>query len=186
MKRRAPYLLLWIALVAMVVLEAPPTRPDSGAWVMRLLRGEWAGENVAVIALFNLMGVWPWLLAVRLRHELFARRLPAWPFLVLANVGGAFLLLPYFVLRPDPVVPWPLPRWVSWIGHPVFRALLGLVALVLVSWGVALGDWSAFVTTFRTEGFVHIMTFDFLACLAIYLMAAPSPERAVAPSSPGA
>ena len=54
-------------------------------------------------------------------------------------------LLLYFVVRPDPVLTRPLPRWVSWIGHPVFRALLGLVAVVLIAWGVTLGDWGAFV-----------------------------------------
>lgn len=170
MKRRAPYLLLWIALVAIAAFEAPATRADSNAWVMRLLRGEWDGENVTVLALFNVMGVWPWLLAARLKDELFARKLPAWPFVLLANVGGAFVLLLYFVLRPAQVQTRPLPWALGWIGHPVFAALLGLVGAGLGLWALT-GDAAAFAQTFRTEGFVHIMTFDFLACYAIFVLA---------------
>lgn len=176
MRRRAPYLLLWIALVAVAAFEAPPTRADSGAWVMRLIRGEWGGENAAVVALFNVMGVWPWLLAARLRDELFARRLPAWPFVLLANVGGAFVLLLYFVLRPEHVEHRPLPRALAWIGHPVFAAVLGLIGLALAGWAVLAGDLAAFLATFREEGFVHIMIFDFLACHAIFVLA--TAERA--------
>lgn len=169
MKRRAPYLLLWIALVMMAALEAPVTRADSGAWVMRLLRGEWTGENATVLALFNVMGVWPWLLAARLRDELFARRLPAWPFVLLANVGGAFVLLLYFVLRPSDVQTRPLPWLLRWVGRPVFAALLGVVGVALGVWALT-GDLAGFAQTFRTEGFVHVMTFDFLACHAIFLL----------------
>lgn len=170
MTRRAPYLLLWIALVAIAAFEAPATRADSGAWVMRVMRGEWTGESAAVLALFNVMGLWPWLLAARLKDELFARRLPAWPFLLLANVGGAFVLLLYFILRPSVVQARPLPWPLRWIGHPAFAALLGVVGVGLGVWALT-GDAAGFAQTFRTEGFVHIMTFDFIACYAIFVLA---------------
>ena len=90
--------------------------------------------------------------------------------MLLANVGGAFVLLLYFVLRPAEVQTRPLPWALGWIGHPVFAALLGLVGAGLGLWALT-GDAAAFAQTFRTEGFVHIMTFDFLACYAIFVLA---------------
>jgi hypothetical protein len=62
--------------------------------VLRLLTGQWDGEEPVVVALFNLMGVWPFVLAAQLAPWLRRRPLPLWPFALGSMVLGAFVLLP--------------------------------------------------------------------------------------------
>ncbi|HMV69325.1 MAG TPA: hypothetical protein PKA64_20960, partial [Myxococcota bacterium] len=91
---------LWGILALLAFGLAPPARPDWAAWCGRLVSGDWAGEDPAIVAHFQMMGVWPLAWAVLLRRDLRARPLPAWPFVLGSMALGALALLPWFVLRP--------------------------------------------------------------------------------------
>lgn len=163
-------LTVWVGMLAIAIFEAPATRADVWPWVVRLSTGDLVGENPMVVALFFLMGVWPWLLAARLRDELLSRPVPALPFVLGANVLGAFVVAPWFLLRPTHQEPRP-GGLLSWVGSAPVAVLLGAAGAAMLGWGLAAGDPSAFVDTFLSEGFVHVMTFDFVACHLLFVIA---------------
>lgn len=155
----------WLALVVVGFGFAPPQRPDQTAWITDLLLGRWQGENPAVVALFQVMGVWPALLAT-LTVDRFGpgpdRRLPAWPFALASFALGAYAMLPWFFL-PRGGGPFAS-------ATPVRRglaAVLGVAGAALIGWGLTAGDLAGLAHTARTDGFVWPMSLDFVACTAI-------------------
>ncbi|MBX2799558.1 MAG: hypothetical protein KTR31_17915 [Myxococcales bacterium] len=152
---------LWIALVAEALLLSPAPRPDQGAWIVSLLVGDWDGQEPMVVALFQLMGVWPFALAAALAPRLRRRPVPLWPFVAASMVVGAYALLPGLALGGEPVEPQQ--RWQQWLRHRGFLAVLGVVTLGLITWGALAGSVQGYLHAFRTEQFVHLMSLDFLA-----------------------
>lgn len=169
MARLVPWI-LWLGLIG-AAWVAPPTRDDVGPWVWKLLTWDVSGENLVLVALFNLMGVWPWAMASLLVDELLPAehpaswrdRVPALPFVVLANVLGMFVLGVYLVLRRPDRPPARRRAWLAWLGSTPFRAVLALVATGLVAWGLGRGDVAEFLAICGREGFAWTMSFDFLA-----------------------
>ena len=166
------YASLWLLLVADLALLSPPPAPEQGAWIQEALRGQWHGKNPATIALFNIMGLWPFAFASRLSGELRAR-LPAWPFVLGSVVVGAFALLPYLVLRPTPP-PGRDPGWgLRWLAHPAVLAVLGIAALGMAGWGLLRGDLAALATAFRTEQLVQVMSLDCAVLALVFGLSFP-------------
>ena len=143
---------VFLALV-LAAWVAPPMRPDWQSWCGDLLAGRWEGTEPLTVALFQAMGLWPWLMASLLADELrgaaqparWTDRVPAWPFLVLSNVGGMFLLGVYAILRSEPRPPQPPTRWLAWAAHPLLPAAVGVVAVLLVGFGATAGSVTAFL-----------------------------------------
>jgi uncharacterized membrane protein len=50
---------LWLGFLLYAVFFAPPDAPDTLTLIQHLSAGEWEGLNPLIIALFNLMGIWP-------------------------------------------------------------------------------------------------------------------------------
>lgn len=151
---------LWIAFFAAAALFAPATREDVWPWCEALLRGDFAGTDPTVVAHFQLMGVWPLTYLVLLRRDLLARPLPALPFVLGSMALGAFVLLPWFILRPA-ARPQQDDKVAQLLGHVVVRAAISVMAAGLIGWGLATGDLSAWAQVRATEGFVWTMTIDF-------------------------
>lgn len=102
---------LWLGFVGYAFLLAPPDQPETWDLIQRLIRFDVAGVNPLIVALFNLMGVWPGIYAAVLLTDGRGQKIPAWPFVAGAFALGAFALLPYLALRR------PFPEWrgsVSW------------------------------------------------------------------------
>lgn len=156
------YAVVWLSSSVIGMGLAPPNRPDLMAWILRLLTGDWAGENPLVVAHFQLMGVWPLLMIALWRREWWRRgRLPAWPFLLGGFVLGCYVIMPYAFLRREPELGDPgVPRLV-W-------AALGVVFVGLLIWGVAAGDVLAWATAVRTDGFMWPMMWDFLLFAGLF------------------
>ena len=172
---RLAYGMIWLAAVGVAFGLAPPNRPDLWPWVLRLLTGRWEGENPMVVAHFQLMGVWPLLLAALWRRE-WARpgRLPAWPFLIAAFALGCFVLMPYAALRRAPALGNPgVPRLV-W-------AALGLTFVGFSAWGLSAGDVPGWFAAVRGDGFLWPMAWDF--ALFAVLFAAEARGRLVGAAS---
>jgi len=162
MVRRLFLLTLWLAFVVYAFRFAPPDQPDTFQLIQQLSTGQWAGINPAIVALFNLMGIWPLAYAGLALIDGHGQKTPAWPFVLGSFAVGAFLLLPYLVLRqPNPNFNPPKSRLLSlvdsrWLG-------LGLLAgsLVLLGYGIYAGDWADFVAQWQTSRFIHVMSLDF-------------------------
>jgi len=154
--------MLWLGLVGYAFTLAPPNQPDTWDLIQRLIRFEVAGINPLVVALFNLMGVWPGIYAAVLLTDGRGQKIPAWPFVAGSFALGAFALLPYMALRR------PFPRWqgaVPLILRIWNSRLLGAVWLVLtlvfLGYGLSQGSWADWWQAFQTNRFIHVMSLDF-------------------------
>ncbi len=160
--------MVWIGFVAYAVWLAPPDQPETMALIGRLARGDWVGINPAIVALFNLMGIWPMAYACLALVDGHGQRAIAWPFVLGSFALGAFLLLPYLVWRqPNPQFVPPKSRLVAvtesrWLGASL---LVGTIALL--GYGLYAGDWADFVTQWQTSRFIHVMSLDFCLLSAL-------------------
>ena len=98
----ALYLALWLVAVTAPAADAAAVLPD-------LLAFE--GPDAWSIVIFNLMGVWPVLAGAPLLADGPGQRVPAWPFVLLSFAAGAFVLIPYLLLRR-----WGRPRDTAPVG----------------------------------------------------------------------
>jgi hypothetical protein len=149
---------------------SPPSRENQGEWIFRLATFQWEGENQAVAAQFMIMGVWPLLTALLFADRWRSRPLPLWIFHVTSFVNGCYSLLPGIALS-DPARSKPAPAWAR---HPLAPILLGLAGCGLLAYGLVAGDLPGFVHTFRTDGFVWAMTWDFFAFPLLFAIEARS------------
>lgn len=160
---------LWVALMTLALTSSAPTRPDQTEWILRLLAGQWDGEEPLVVALFNGMGLWPFVLAAQTAPWLRGRPVPLWPFALLSLAVGAYVFLPGLVLHGRALPP---ARWQRAVAAPAWRALLAVAALALAGWGALAGHPAAFAAAFRGDAFVHAMTLDFCALWAASILVA--------------
>lgn len=153
---------LWLMLVGLSAVVSPPVRPDVWEWMARVMAGDWTGENPLVLAHFNLMGLWPLVMAMLLVDELRPEEgVPAWPFVVASAMMGAFALLPWFGLRTVPAKTGPRYRLEGLLTSVGAVAGVGLLTLGFAMWGLLLGDVYGWEMARAQEGFMYIMTLDF-------------------------
>lgn len=162
MLRRASFALLWLAFVVYAFGFAPPDQPNTAALIQRLATGDWDGINAAIVALFNLMGIWPLAYAGLAIADGHGQKTPAWPF-VLGSFGvGAFLLLPYLVLRqPNPSFTPPKSKLLALLDSRWWGLVLLMGSLGLMGYGLYAGDWSDFAAQWQSNRFIHVMSLDF-------------------------
>jgi hypothetical protein len=158
---------IWVALIGYAALIAPPDDPDTLELILNLSTGKLEGINPLIIALFNLMGVWPIIYTMVLLFDGKGQKLPAWPFVTASFGVGAFALLPYLALRQaNPEFEGeksPLLKILDsrWLGLAVT-----LGGLILLSYGLIAGDWADFARQWESSKFIHVMSLDFcLLCL---------------------
>ncbi|MBF2097754.1 MAG: DUF2834 domain-containing protein [Gloeomargaritaceae cyanobacterium C42_A2020_066] len=165
--RPAGLWLLWLGFILYAFLLAPPDQPDTLGLIQRLVQGDVAGINPLIVALFNLMGVWPAIYASVLLIDGRGQRWPAWPFVLGSFAVGAFALLPYLALRqPNPQFVGAKGGWLTWWDSRLNGSLLALVTLGLLTYGFSQGNWADFVEAWRTSRFIHVMSLDF-CCLTL-------------------
>ncbi|MEO1094882.1 MAG: DUF2834 domain-containing protein [Cyanobacteria bacterium J06638_28] len=162
MVRRSFFALLWSGFVIYAFGFAPPDSPDTVALIRQLATGDWQDINPIVVALFNLMGIWPMAYAAIALIDGHGQPTPAWPF-VLGSFGlGAFLLMPYLVFRePNPQFLPPKSKLLKLMDSRWFGASLLLGAIVLMGYGFYTGDWENFLYQWQTSRFIHVMSLDF-------------------------
>ncbi|XP_020599016.1 uncharacterized protein LOC110038492 [Phalaenopsis equestris] len=165
---------LWAVLMFYVFRLAPDQTPYRDVYFIQkllYLKGDDAYRmNEVLVALWNIMGLWPMIYSMLLLPTGRSSRskVPVWPFLFLSIFGGAYALIPYFVLwKPPPpaigedeIRKWPLNFLESRISASVVLAAgLSLVAYALF----ANGDvWTEFYQYFRESKFIHVMSLDFV------------------------
>ncbi len=170
---------LWWMLLLAAFLLAPPVRADWGPWAFRLAMGDWTGEEPLIVVVFNTMGVVPLLFASLLRDSLRARPVPAWPFVLASGGMGIFALLPYLVVRSNDSTVRPLrPTLQRLFGGQALPMAMVVVLGLLGAWGLREGDGSQLSYMMRHDGFVAVMTLDFVLCHTLF--AAMAWERGMA------
>lgn len=167
MNRKLGFGLLWVSFAVYAFFLAPPNQPDTFELIKNLSTGKWDGINPLVIALFNIMGIWPMIYSGLIFSDGREQKIPAWPFAVGSFGVGAFALLPYLALREanpkftgskDIVLKIFDSRWLG--------VALTIGTLVLLSFGLLKGDWADFIQQWQNSRFIHVMSLDFcLLCL---------------------
>ena len=161
MGKQRLFWLLWIAFISYALLAAPPNQPDEQQLIQNLLTGHWQAINPIIVALFNLLGIWPVIYACLMVIDGRGQKVAAWPFVAAAFGAGVFAILPYLALR-QPQIKFSGHKHLGlkildsrWIG-----VILSLASAGLVAYGLT-GDWSDFFHQWQTSRLVHVMGLDF-------------------------
>lgn len=171
MSRKIGFALLWIAFSTYAFVFAPPDNPDTITLITNLSTGKIAGINPLIVALFNIMGVWPLIYSCVLFADGRGQKIRAWIFATLSFGVGAFALLPYLALRePNPEFSGTKNIFLKILDSRFTGIVLTLGAAALVAFGLTKGDWSDFVGQWQTSRFIHVMSLDF--CLLSLLFPA--------------
>jgi len=167
MGRKIGFGLLWLGFVTYAFLLAPPNQPDTFDLIKNLSTGQIAGVNPLVVALFNIMGVWPLIYSALLFIDGRGQKIRAWIFAVGSFGVGAFAILPYLALRePNPSFSGRKTWLLKLLDSRWFGLLLALGAVGLLGYGISQGNWADFVQQWQTDRFIHVMSLDFcLLCL---------------------
>ena len=179
---RVLLLVVWLAFIVYALFFAPGAGGGEDPWLRSLLRLQ--SDEPSLMAMFTLLGLFPLTFAcMLLRHD--DRKVPAWPFVLLSFALGVFALLPYYMLTSathagshDLRLPEKLRRTAEW---SVTHAILFVLTLSVMVWGLALGDLNVYAEAFRTSHFVHVMTIDFglLTLLSVYAIYTGSRRRSL-------
>lgn len=162
MFRKIGFWLLWIAFSTYAFVFAPPDSPETITLITNLSTGKVADINPLIVALFNIMGIWPLIYSCVLFTDGRGQKIPAWLFATLSFGVGAFALLPYLALRePNPELSGTKNVFLKILDSRFTAILLTLSAAALVALGLTKGDWSDFIQQWQTSRFIHVMSLDF-------------------------
>lgn len=154
--------LLWVGLIVYAFFFSPPDNPKTLTLIINLSTGQWQGINAWIITLFNLMGIWPFCYAAILFADGRGQKIPAYPFVIGSFFLGAFVLLPYLILRKDnSLFTGPLDWQLKLYDSKILGAILLLGAIALVSFGLWQGDWNDFIFQWQNSRFLSVMSMDF-------------------------
>ncbi|MEI2581493.1 DUF2834 domain-containing protein [Scytonema sp. PRP1] len=167
MVRKIAFGALWLGFIAYAFFFAPPNQPDTFELIKNLSTGRWQGINPLVVALFNIMGIWPMIYSCLIFIDGRGQKIPAWLFASASFGVGAFTLLPYLALRePNPKFPGRKNAFLAILDSRLTGIALAVGTAILVAYGIGQGDWGDFVHQWQTSRFIHVMSLDFcLLCL---------------------
>jgi hypothetical protein len=162
MLRKISFILIWLGFISYAFLFAPPDNfPESLELITNLSTGNWEGINPVIIALFNIMGIWPLIYSSVLFIDGRGQKIPAWPFATVSFALGAFAILPYLALRePNQEFTGNKNLFLKIFDSRITGILLTLGAVVLFAYGFQ-GDWGNFIQQWQTSRFIHVMSLDF-------------------------
>ncbi|MEH2376229.1 DUF2834 domain-containing protein [Nostoc sp.] len=167
MVRKIAFGLLWLGFTAYAFFLAPPEQPSTFELIKNLSIGQWQGINALIIALFNLMGIWPLIYSAVVFIDGRGQKIPAWLFAIASFAVGAFALLPYLALRePNNQFVGKKNALIKLLDSRVTGVVLTVATVILVAYGLTTGDWDSFVQQWQTNRFINVMSLDFcLLCL---------------------
>jgi len=162
-------MLLWLAFTSYAFFLAPPDDPNTVVLIGNLINMQLNAINPLVVALFNLMGIFPMLYGCLMFTDGRGQKLPAWLFVIASFAVGAFAILPYLAWRsPNPHFSgkkgWGLVIWESRLTGIVLLA----GAIGLLYYGITQGNWADFVQQWQTSRFIHVMSLDFLMLCLVF------------------
>ncbi len=169
MSKKIALTLLWVGLVGYAFLLAPPNQPDTFELIKRLSTANITGINPLVVALFNIMGVFPMVYGCLAFLDGRGQKLPAWLFVSASFGVGAFSLLPYLIFRqPNPRFNGTKNWFLNILDSRIVGALIAIGGAALFIYGVTQGDWRDFAQQWQTDRFIHVMSLDFCMLCAVF------------------
>jgi hypothetical protein len=160
--------LLWLGFGLYAFLLAPPDQPDTMNLIIDLSTGKWQDINPLIIALFNLMGVWPLIYTSLLIIDGRDQKIIAWPFAFASFVVGAFAILPYLTLRqPNSNFTGKKNLVIKLLDSHWLGVIALITAAILIAYGLINGNWSDYWHQWQTSRFIQVMSLDF--CLLTLL-----------------
>lgn len=154
--------LLWLGVVVYAFAFAPPNQPHTPELLKSLITGQIQGINPLIVALFNIMGIWPLIYSCLMVLDGRMQKIWAWPFLLASFAVGAFAIIPYLALR-EPNASFtgaknlPLKALDSrWSGGAI-----ALGVTLLAFYGITQGNWADFIAQLQTSRFINVMSLDF-------------------------
>lgn len=162
MVRRLLFFGLWLGFIIYAFGFAPPDQANTIDLIKNLSTGQWQGINPLIVALFNIMGLWPMIYACVLCADGRGQSVRAWPFAAASFGVGAFALLPYLGLRhPNPTFTGEKSKLISLLDARWTGRAIALGVLILLGYGILNGNWADFVQQWQTSRFIHVMSLDF-------------------------
>lgn len=162
------FAVLWLGFSLYAFTLAPPQQPDTFDLIVRLASGQWQGLNPVIVALFNLMGIWPMIYACLALIDGTAQKIAAWPFVLVSFGAGAFAILPYLVLREShSTFDGPKTFLLKLVDSVWTGRAIALASVILLVYGITSGDWNDFARQWQTSQFIHVMSLDFCMLCAI-------------------
>lgn len=162
------FFLLWLGFSVYAFGFAPPAQPATFETIMQLSTGQWDTLNPAIVALFNLMGIWPMVYACLALPDGVGQKVPAWPFVAGSFGIGAFALLPYLALRqPLDTFDGSKTKIIKLVDSVWTGRVIALGSLILLTYGFTQGNWSDFAQQWQTSQFIHVMSLDFCMLCAV-------------------
>ena len=167
MIKKIAFGLLWLGFVVYAFFLAPSEQPGTFELIKNLSTGQWQGINPLVVALFNLMGIWPLIYSAVVFIDGRGQKIPAWLFATASFGVGIFALLPYLTFRePNNKFVGKKNALLKLLDSRVTGILLTVATVILVAYGFRGGDWGNFVQQWQTNRFINVMSLDFcLLCL---------------------
>ncbi|KAL0445105.1 UNVERIFIED_CONTAM: hypothetical protein Slati_2233200 [Sesamum latifolium] len=163
----------WAGLMYYVFFLAPDQTPVTDVYFLKKLlnlKGDDGFEmNPVLVAEWYIMGLWPLVYSMLLLPTARSSKskIPVWPFVTLSFFGGAYALIPYFVLWKPPAPPveeselrrWPL----NFLESKLTAAITMAAGLAIMVYAFSSGGdlWKEFYQYFKGSKFIHIMTIDF-------------------------
>jgi hypothetical protein len=161
MVRKIAFGSLWLGFIAYAFIFAPPDQPNTFELIKNLSTGQWQGINPLIIALFNIMGIWPLIYSAVVFTDGRGQKISAWPFATASFAVGAFALLPYLALRKsNQEFVGKKNIFLKLLDSRITGVLLTLGAAILVGFALQ-GDWGDFIQQWQTSRFIHVMSLDF-------------------------
>ena len=167
MVRKIAFGVLWLGFIVYAFFLAPPEQPGTFELIKNLSSGQWQGVNPLVIALFNLMGIWPLIYSAVVFIDGRGQKIPAWLFAIASFPVGIFALLPYLALRePNNKFVGKKNALLKLLDSRVTGVVLTVATVILVAYALRGGDWGSFMQQWQTNRFINVMSLDFcLLCL---------------------
>lgn len=160
--------ILWASFIGYAFGFAPPERGDTFDLIQRLSSGQWDDINPAIVALFNLMGIWPMIYACLALVDGRRQPFPAWPFVAASFGVGAFALLPYLGLRvPNPSFAGEKSKLLSVVDSRWTGRAIAVGAIGLLLYGLTMGNWADFAAQWQISPFIQVMSLDFCLLCAL-------------------
>ena len=162
MYKSVAFWLLWIGFITYAFALAPPNQSDTFTLIQHLSLGQWGDINPLIIALFNLMGIWPLIYSALMYSDGHGQPVPAWLFAIASFALGGFAILPYLALRqPNSSFLGCPGRFIHLVESHWLGGAIALGSLTLLGYGFIAGDWGNFVEQWQQSRFIHVMSLDF-------------------------
>jgi hypothetical protein len=169
MSRKIILTLIWIGFVSYAFLLAPPDRPETFDLIKNMSTGKIEGINPMIVALFNIMGVFPMIYSCLTFLDGRGQKIPAWLFTVGSFGVGAFAILPYLIFhQPNPNFQGQKTWFLKILDSRITGVLIAIAGLTLFGYGITQGNWSDFVQQWQTSRFIHVMSLDFCLLCGLF------------------